>query len=71
MKNWEQPRTFNKEISRISGEEIKLERAVCECGHVLSFIRPHAQICKHCGRLVYPNKRIEFKDKMMRKLRIK
>ena len=71
MKNWEKPRTFNKDISRISGEEVKLERSVCECGHVMSFIKPHSQTCHHCGRLVYPNKKIEFREKMLRSLRKK
>jgi hypothetical protein len=41
----------------------------CECGRVLCFLRNHSMECKHCGRLVYPSKECEFKERMKIKLR--
>ena len=70
FKELEEPDKYTYETSRISGEEIRLEKRICVCGHVLSFLRPYPQTCNHCGRLVYPNKKIEFMNKMKRKLKI-
>lgn len=60
---------YTEEKSRITGETIILNRRVCECGHVLSFLKPYPQICNHCGRLVYPNEKLEFIDKMKKELK--
>lgn len=54
----------------MTGEKVNLIRVECTCGHVLSFLSQHPVICRHCGKLVYPSKKCEFKDKMMRKLKI-
>lgn len=69
MIEYQKPKKFIYDISRISGEEVKLERRVCDCGHVMSFIRPYPQTCRHCGRLVYPNDKIEFLIKMKKELK--
>lgn len=39
----------------------------CKCGHVTAFVsKSEKAICKHCGRLIYKNKKLEFMDKMKR-----
>lgn len=43
----------------------------CECSHVLYFpvYAPDIQICNHCGRKVYRNNKIRFKDIMFNNLK--
>lgn len=47
-----------------TGENVDLVRKNCECGHALTFLRNHPKICTHCGRMVYPTKVCEFKEKL-------
>lgn len=53
----------------LTREKVNLIRVKCECGHVLSFLSQHPVVCRHCGKLVYPSKRCEFKNKLMKELR--
>ena len=62
---------WKEEISTFSGEPIKLLRVKCKCGHTLSFISNHYTICNHCGNKVYPSKKCEFKDKLMKEIKKK
>ena len=45
------------------------EIVYCECGHSMHFYRNHSAICNWCGRMVYPSKKAEFKEKIGRKIR--
>ena len=46
-----------------------VKKVRCKCSHVLCFLTNHSAICEHCGRVVYPSKESEFKEKMELKLR--
>lgn len=59
---------WNEDISYYSGEKIKPIKVTCKCGHVLAFISNKPRYCNHCGRKVYPTKRCEFKDKLMKEI---
>ncbi len=50
--------------------EIKVK---CSCSHILFFpsFGPDIKICDYCGRKVYRNKRIKFKDILLHKLKNK
>ena len=44
----------------------------CKCSH--SVFMPYGvdkKICSHCGNYVYKNKQIEFKDKLLKKIKEK
>ena len=41
----------------------------CVCGRSLQFYKNHSAICRTCGRVVYPSKESEFKEKLKMKLR--
>ena len=41
----------------------------CKCGHVLVMINKKKDICSWCGRMVYKNKKEEFKDKLNKELK--
>lgn len=60
---------FNNTVSVYSGEPVNLFRVKCKCGHTLNFIRNHPQRCTFCGRVVYPSKRTEFKEKLLKKIK--
>ncbi len=60
---------FKEDISLFTGEPIILLKNKCKCGHTINFIRNHYAICSHCGRKVYPNKKIEFQEKLIKELR--
>ena len=62
---------WREEKSTYSGETIRLYKIKCECGHTISFLNNHYAICRHCGRKVYPTKRCEFKDKLLKEIRKK
>lgn len=62
---------FRDEISTFSGEVVRLYKVKCKCGHTISFLSNHFVICKHCGRKVYPTKRSEFKDKLLKEIKKK
>ena len=52
-----------------TGETVRYRRRKCKCGHVLNFLSKKGITCSHCGRLVYPDERIEFIDKLKRKMK--
>ena len=62
---------FKDEISAFTGEKIRLLKVKCKCGHVISFLNNHYAICRHCGTKVYPTKKSEFKDKLMKEIKKK
>lgn len=41
----------------------------CECGNLMTFLRPYPAVCSICGRLVYPTKRMEFKEKLKKEIK--
>lgn len=41
-----------------------LNQVYCKCGHSVSFRLPYKRLCNYCGRVVYPNKKMWFKDKL-------
>lgn len=58
-----------KEVrDKYSGEMVKSVRKVCKCQHVMYFITNKPAICRKCGRLVYPTKLCEFREKMKKEL---
>lgn len=59
---------WSEERSPFTGEPIKLFKVKCDCGHTLSFISDHYSICNFCGRKVYPSKKSEFKDKLIKEM---
>lgn len=69
MKSKEEILSYN-ETRSLTGENVRLVRVKCQCGHTLTFLSHHPKTCSHCGRLHYASKKSEFKDKMMRKLKI-
>lgn len=44
-------------------------KVYCKCGRSTHFFRNHSVECNYCGRMVYPTKECEFKEKMKMKLR--
>ena len=50
-------------------EPVKYVIVHCKCGKSMQFLRNHSMQCGHCGRIVYPTKECEFKEKMKIKLR--
>ena len=62
---------YNDDVSTFSGERVRLLRIKCKCGHTVNFIRDHYTICSHCGRKVYPTKKSEFKDKLLKEIKRK
>ena len=63
--------SWKDEVSTFSGEPIKLLKVKCKCGHTLSFISNHYTICSHFGNKVYPSKKCEFKDKLLKEIKKK
>lgn len=59
---------YNPTVSR-TGERVNLIRVICKCGHVLTFLSKHPVSCRHCGELVYPTKKLEFRNKLMKEMR--
>ena len=53
----------------VTGETVRYRRRKCKCGHVLNFLSKKGIACSLCGRMVYPDARIEFKEKLKRKLK--
>lgn len=44
----------------------------CKCSHTM--LMPYnvdKKICSHCGNYVYRNKKLEFKDKLLKKIKEK
>ena len=60
---------FKEDVSLLTGEPIILIKTKCKCGHTMTFIKNHYAICSHCGRKVYPTKKSEFKDKLIKELK--
>lgn len=63
MKKWGQDR------SAVTGEKVVFHKVMCDCGHSLSFLSNHFIICGYCGKKVYPTKKSEFKDKLMKEIK--
>ena len=41
----------------------------CKCGHSITFTTNYQRTCSWCGRLVYPNKKMEFKERLKKEMR--
>ena len=66
IKNW------NDSYDPYTKEKIRTYRTICRyCGHSVSFLRNQPLICSWCKHKVYPNKKSEFKDKLMKEIRKK
>ena len=50
-------------------DNVKFIRTKCECGHTITFLTTHPRICTYCGKLIYPRKQDEFKEKLKREMR--
>lgn len=47
-------------------------KITCKCGYrMLIPFHIDKMICTHCGKYVYRNKKVEFKDKLMKEMRKK
>lgn len=77
-KNWgvirnipkEEIKNWNDSYDPYTKEKIRTYRTVCGyCGHSVSFLRNQPLICSWCKHKVYPNKKSEFKDKLMKEIR--
>ncbi len=65
---YEDVRKFNTQYSK-TGEKVQLIRRYCKCGHSLNFIKRRPATCTYCGRLVYPDDKFEFVEKMKKELK--
>ena len=59
-----------REMQRYANE-ISKYKVKCSCSHAIYFLNfgIDIKICNHCGRKVYRNNRIEFKDLLNQRLR--
>lgn len=48
-------------------------RVKCSCSHTMYFpaYGPEIKICTHCGKKVYKNNSVKFRDLLSRQLKIK
>lgn len=56
-----------KDDIKIADELFKYRRKCKNCGHVMTFYRTSYRdkiICTHCGKYVYKNDSIEFREKI-------
>lgn len=60
--------SWKDDISFYSHEKIRTVKVTCKCGHVLDFISNKSRYCNHCGRTVYPTKKCEFKEKLIKEI---
>ena len=67
MEELEEYTTFD----RHTREKVRYIKRKCICGRSLYFLENRPTICFDCGRLVYPTKKIEFKEKLKKELRRK
>lgn len=49
---------------KLENVDAELVQVYCKCGHSVSFIAPFKRVCNYCGRVVYPTKKMWFKDKL-------
>ena len=47
----------------------KLLSVKCRCGHSITFTTNYQRTCNYCGRLVYPTKKLEFKERLKKEMR--
>ena len=59
---------WNEDISFFTRERVKPVKITCICGHVVAFISNAPRYCTHCGRKVYPTKKSEFREKLMKEI---
>lgn len=52
-------------------DNVEFIKTKCNCGHIVTFLTIHPRTCSYCGKLIYPRKQDEFKDKMKLILRRK
>lgn len=44
-------------------------KAKCKCGHVIPFLTNKFAYCWYCGKKVYPEKKAEFRDRVMKEIK--
>lgn len=44
-------------------------KTICKCGHRILFYNKKKVLCNWCGTFVYKNKKVEFKDKLLKEMR--
>jgi len=72
MKSWLDYRNHFSNDFRLL-EELTKYKVSCPCGHKTVFYpfeKKDKKICSWCGHYVYINKRVEFKEKLRRLLKI-
>lgn len=60
---------WNEDISFVTGEKVRPVKVTCKCGHVIAFISNAPRYCTYCGKKVYPTKRCEFKEKLLKEIK--
>ena len=53
-----------RRVAKINPYKVK-----CKCGYTLGFIYNKPQICPGCNNYVYPDKKQEFREKLMKEIR--
>lgn len=59
--------SYNEDTKRF--KEIANSRVKCKCGHTTIMSRAERTACSWCGHYIYKTPAIEFKYKMMKKLK--
>ena len=57
------------EIEKFAKAKLKYKRT-CKCGHVIYFYRKDKVLCTWCGVMVYLDEKQEFKEKLLKELKI-
>lgn len=60
---------MNIDKKRGDGMRVVYVKATCKCGHVIPFLTNKFVYCRYCGRKVYPEKKSEFRDKVMNEIK--
>lgn len=68
MKDKEWLLTHNDQMTK-NGDKVVLIRRYCKCGHSLNFVKRRPATCTYCGRLVYPDDKYEFQEKLKKEIR--
>lgn len=50
--------------------EIAKNKIKCVCGHTKVMSKVDKSICNWCGRYIYKNEQIKFKDELRKKMRL-
>jgi len=59
-------------FNRVSGFGKRKYKPVirhCQCGHSVEFLQRKPKTCNHCWRLVYPDDKYEFEEKLKKEIK--